>query len=457
MTYDLVVLGAGPGGFDAAVAAAGHGLKVALVEKGFLGGTCLNRGCIPTKLWLGATSAIDELHNQSRMKVASGEVKIDFPALQARVAKHLAGTRKAMAMQLGKLGVELIEGFGRLTGQGAAEVEVEVETADGVRTLASANVVIATGSKPIFFPGLEPDGQCVLDSDMFLAMEAMPASLIVVGAGFIGLEMAQVAHRLGARVTVIDAMDRVAPLEDPEVSGALLSIFKRWKWDVLLEKRVSGVRTVDGRGELTMDNGEKLTADIILVAVGRGPVTDGLGLDTVGIRTPMRRIEVDDRLRAAPGIHAVGDVNGIIQLAHAASHQGHYVAALVAGKTDAPYDSGPVPSVLYGAPEVMRVGRMENEVFLSGEQCEVSRAPLAANPMAQAHAATQGFVKVIWAKGRVAGVTAVGHDVSRLTTPATMIVRQGWSADDLHSVVFPHPSLDESLLAALGAERTPVG
>lgn len=452
MTFDLVVLGAGPGGFDAAVEAAGHGLKVALVERSFIGGTCLNRGCIPTKLWLGATSAIDELHNQARLKVASGEVVVDFPALQGRVAKHLAGTRKAMAMQLDKLGVELVEGSGRLAGQGT----VEVDTADGTRTLKYTDLIIATGSKPIFFPGLEPDGKCVLDSDMFLAMETMPASLIVVGAGFIGLEMAQVAHRFGATVTVIDAMDRVAPLEDPEVSKALQSTFKRWKWNVLLERRVSGVRTVDGHGELTMDTGEKLTADVILVAVGRGPVTDGLGLDTVGIETPMRRIEVDENLQAAPGIYAVGDVNGKIQLAHAASHQGHYVAARVAGRTDAPYDSGPVPSVLYGAPEVMRVGRMENEVYLADEGCEVSRAPLAANPMAQAHAATQGFVKVVWADGRVAGVTAMGHDVSRLTTPATMIVRQGWTADDLHSIVFPHPSLDESLLAALRAERTAV-
>jgi dihydrolipoamide dehydrogenase len=451
MTYDLVVIGAGPGGFDAAVEAAGYGLKVALVEKRNLGGTCLNRGCIPTKLWLGATSAIEELHNQAKMKVASGEVAVDFSALQARLAKHLTGTRKAMAMQLKKLGIDLIEGTGRLSGKGT----VEVETPHGAQTLQYANLVVATGSRPIFFPGLEPDGDCVLDSDMFLAMETMPASLIVVGAGFIGLEMAQVAHRFGATVTVIDAMDRVAPLEDPEVSKTLLSIFKRWKWNVLLEKRVAGVRTVDGKGVLTMDTGEKITADKILVAVGRGPVTQDMGLEDAGVELEFNRVKVDERLQAAPGIYAVGDANGLIQLAHAASHQGHYVAAAIAGKITGPYEPGPVPSVLYGAPEVMRVGRMENEVFLADEGCEVSRSQLAANPMAQAHAATQGFVKVVWANGTVAGVTAVGHDVSRLTTAATMIVKQGWTGDDIHSIIFAHPSLDESLLAALKAERTP--
>ncbi|QGY41642.1 FAD-dependent oxidoreductase [Pseudodesulfovibrio cashew] len=453
MTYDLVVIGAGPGGFDAAVAAAGYGLKTALVEKDFLGGTCLNRGCIPTKLWLGATSAIDELRNQAKMKVASGEVVVDFPALQARVQKHLSGTRKAMAMQLKKLGVDLVEGFGKLTGEG----KVTVDTADGEQVLEYKNLILASGSKPIFFPGLEPDGECVLDSDMFLAQETMPSSLIVVGAGFIGLEMAQVAHRFGAKITVIDAMDRVAPLEDPEVSSALHSVFKRWKWDVLLEQRVAGVTTVDGQGVLTLDNREKITADKILVTVGRGPVTDGMGLAEAGVELLFNKVKVDEHLQAAPNIYAIGDVNGEIQLAHAAAHQAHYVAARIAGKADTPYAPGPVPSVLYGSPEVMRVGLMPNEAFLMDfDTAEVSKAPLAANPMAQAHAATQGFVKVVWSGGKVVGVTAVGHDVSRLTLGATLIVEQGWTEEDVHKTIFSHPSLDESLLMALKAERTKV-
>ncbi|MBG0791696.1 MAG: FAD-dependent oxidoreductase [Desulfovibrionaceae bacterium] len=452
MTYDLVILGAGPGGFDCATEAARLGLSVAMVEKDFVGGTCLNRGCIPTKLWLGATSAIDELANQARMKVASGEVHVDFAALQARVGKHLAGSRKAMAMQLKNLGVELVEGFGRLDNG-----TVEVETADGARTLEYDNLVIATGSRPIFFPGLEPDGDCVLDSNQFLALKSMPKTLIVVGAGFIGLEMAQVAHRLGARITVVDAMDRVAPLEDPEVSKALGSVFKRWKWDVRLEKRVAGVKTVDDRGVLTFDTRETIAADAILVAVGRGPVTQGMGLEEAGIELEFNKIKVDDCLQAADNVYAVGDVNGRIQLAHAAVHQAHYVAARIAGRTDAPYVSGPVPSVLYGAPEVMRVGLTENEAFLADfETTETSRAMLAANPMTQAHAAPQGFVKVVWSGGKVVGVTAVGHDVSRLATPATIIVQQGWTVDNVHSVVFPHPSLDESLIAALTAERSRV-
>jgi dihydrolipoamide dehydrogenase len=453
MTYDLVVIGAGPGGFDAAAEAATLGLSVALVEKDSLGGTCLNRGCIPTKLWLGATSAIEELHNQARMKVASGEVDVDFAGLQARVHKHLAGTRKAMAAQLKKLGVELFQGTGRLSG----DHQVTVAGDDGEQTLAYKKLVVATGSKPIFFPGLEPDGDCVLDSDMFLSMETMPESLIVVGAGFIGLEMAQAAHRFGCKITVVDAMDRVAPLEDPEVSKALASVFKRWKWDIRLEERVAGVLTRDGKAELTFQSGDKLVAEKALVAVGRGPVTQSMGLEEAGIELLFNQIKVDDYLMAAPDIYAIGDANGHIQLAHAASHQGHYVALHAAGKVQAPYASPAVPSVLYGSPEAMHVGMMENEAFLADfETTEVSTAQLAANPMAQAHAATQGFVKVVWSGGKVVGVTAVGHDVSRLVTPAAMVVRQGWTPDDAYSIIFPHPSLDEALFMALTAERKKV-
>ncbi len=453
MTYDLIVIGAGPGGFDAAIAAAGYGLKVALVEKEFLGGTCLNRGCIPTKIWLGATSATQELHNQSKMNVASGEVVVDFPALQARVRKHLEGTRKAMGVHLKKSNIDLYEGFGKLVNQG----EILVVGQDGEQSLQYNNLVIASGSKPIFFPGLEPDGDSVLDSDMFLNMEEMPSSLIVVGAGFIGLEMAQVAHRFGAKVTVIDAMDRVAPLEDPEISKALRSIFKRWKWNIQLEKRVAGVQTQNGKGVLTLDSGETLEADKILVAVGRGPMTKGMGLEEAGIELKFNTITVDETLQATPGIYAIGDCNGHIQLAHAAAHQAHYVAARIAQKTDAPYKSGPVPSILYGSPEVMRVGLTENETFLQdAETTETSKVQLAANPMAQAHAATHGFVKVVWSAGTVVGITAIGHDVSRLCLGATMMVQNRWTAEDVHKTIFAHPSLDESLLMALQAPRTNV-
>lgn len=454
-TYDLLVLGGGPGGFDAAVEAAASGLRTALVEAADLGGACLNCGCIPTKLWLGATSAIEELSAQSKVRVAAGEVKVDFPALQSRKDRHLAATRKAMATRLAALGVDLYAGRGRVAGAH----ELEVKTAEGAQTLSFRKLVVATGSRPAAFPGLAADGKRVLDSTGFLALSKMPASLIVVGGGFIGLEMAQAAHRMGAKITIVDALPRVAGPEDPEVAKTLETVFKRQGWDFRLGVKVASVATQeDGEGAiLTLDaenGGEELVAECALVAIGRRPNSADLGLESLGVElTGPGYIKTDENLLAAPDVYAVGDVNGRMLLAHAASHQAHYVVQRLLDKARGPYESGPIPSILYGAPEVLRVGLMAEEAKAKGEAVLVSRAQLIANPIAQAHAATQGFVKCVWKEGHVVGVTAVGADVSRMAVTAALIIRAGWTRDDAAGFMFPHPTLDESLKAALLADK----
>lgn len=459
-TYDLVVLGGGPGGYDAAVEAAAAGLKCALVEADLMGGTCLNRGCIPTKLWLGATHAVEELAAQAKLRIASGEIRTDFPALQARKDKYLAATRKAMAARLGQLGVELVAGRGRLAGPGL----VEVETADGAKPLHFKSCIVATGSRPGSFPGIEPDGARVLDSTGFLALAEMPKSLIVVGGGFIGLEMAQAAHRMGAHVTLVDALPRLAGMEDPEVSKTLETVFKRQGWDIRLGVKVAGVKTEGESAVLTLatdgaGGGETVSAEAALVAVGRRPNTAGLGLEELGAQfAGPGYLATDENLLAAPNIYAVGDVNGRMLLAHAASHQAHYVVERLLGKAagpneSGPYDSGPVPSILYGSPEVMRVGLTADAAKAQGEGVLVSRAQLIANPIAQAHAATQGFVKCVWRQGRLIGVSAVGADVSRMAVAATIMVQTGWTREQAEAFMFPHPTLDESLKAALLADK----
>lgn len=454
-TYDLVVLGGGPGGFDAAVEAAASGLKTALVEAADLGGSCLNHGCIPTKLWLGATSAIEELAAQAKVRVASGEIRVDFAALQGRKDRHIAATRKAMAQRLGQLGVALLPGRGRVAGPKT----LAVKGADGgAQTLDFRRLLVATGSRPAAFPGLTPDGRRVLDSTGFLALKEMPRSLIVVGGGFIGLEMAQAAHRLGAHITIVDALPRLAGLEDPEVSKALETVFKRQGWDIRLGVKVASVLTQgEGSGEgavLTLDSGEELLAECALVAVGRRPNSADLGLESLGVEVSgPGYIKTNEYLEAAPDVYAVGDVNGRMLLAHAASHQAHYVVERLLDKAKGAYDSGPVPSILYGSPEVLRVGVMAEEAKAGGDDVLVSRAQLIANPIAQAHAATQGFVKCVWRLGRVAGITAVGADVSRMAVTAALIVRAGWTREDAAGFMFPHPTLDESLKAALLADK----
>lgn len=449
MTCDLAVLGAGPGGYDAALEAAALGLKVALIERDVLGGTCLNRGCIPTKLLLGASNVAEDLAAQTRIRQASGEVRLDLAAITARTGKILEATRKAMGQRLAAAGVEVIAGQGRIKAPGL----LEVTGADGTREIACKKLILATGARPGFFPGLEPDHQAVLDSTDFLRLTAMPESLIVVGAGFIGLEMAQAAHRFGARITVVDALDRVAAQEDPEVSAALAAQFRRWKWDLRLSVRVASVTTRDGQAVLRLDSGEEFTADKALVAVGRRPNSEGLNLEALGIQLSRQGfVQTDERLLAAPDVWAVGDLNGRIQLAHAASHQARYAGRAAAGQETGPYAPGPVPSVLYGNPETIRVGRMPAELKQVGLPAQTSQAPLAANPIAQAHGQSLGFVKAVWSEGRLAGVTAVGYDVSRLVTSAALMVRLGWRREDAEGFIFAHPTLDEALHAALLAE-----
>ncbi|CCO23855.1 dihydrolipoyl dehydrogenase family protein [Maridesulfovibrio hydrothermalis] len=448
-SYDLVVVGAGPGGFDAAVEAAEEGIKVALVEKELLGGTCLNVGCIPTKLYLGATSPVEELAAQTKARIAKGEIEIDFKALCTKKDRFIGATRKAMAQKAKKLGIDLYPATAKVIGKGKVEVSHPEETA----VLEYKDLILATGSHPTVFPGLEPDNETILDNSGFLALTEMPGSLLVIGAGFIGLEMAQIAHRTGTKITVVDALDRIAVYEDPEVSKTLQGVFKRHKWNIKLGVKVKSVTAENGKAVLRTEDGEELIADKALIAVGRRPNSKDLGLEILGAETAGPGfVKVNENLEAADNVYAIGDLNGKVLLAHAASHQAGYVVRRISGKTDGPYEHGPIPSILYGSPETMRVGVMPADLEGKGE-VKVSSFALVANPIAQAYAATQGFVKVVWLDGKVAGITAVGHHVSGFTTAAAMIVQENWTEKDIHKVVFPHPSLDEALLGALKAEK----
>lgn len=451
MICDLFIIGSGPGGYAAALEAVGLGLKVVLAEKNVLGGTCLNVGCIPTKLFLGATAAVEELDAQARLKLATGEVKVDFGALQTRKTKILSATRKGMMVKLQQLGVTLLMGEARLTGPNEALVQ-----ADGEQRVEFRYAVLATGGMPLAVPGLEPDGKTILNSDHLLDQGRPPRSLMIIGGGYIGLELGQVFHRLGTSITVIDAAERLAPQEDPEVSVELGKIFRRKGWNILTGTKVRGLSAKEDRAEVTLGSGDLISAEKALVAVGRKPVSDGLGLETAGCRTSAQGfVATDAFLRAAPTVFAVGDVNGRFMLAHAAETQGRYVARLAAGRTRKPFDPGVVPSCIYGSPETMRAGRMAHEFKAEGKEVLVSRFQLVANPIAQAHGATSGFVKIVWSGDTVVGACGVGHGVSHLATLAAVMVRDGWTAREVERTVFPHPSVDEALMEALRAERVP--
>lgn len=460
MTCDLVIVGAGPGGHAAALEAARLGCSVTVVEQGELGGTCLNWGCIPTKLFLGATAALPALAAQTRLKLvdksAWENLAQDFslPLLQQRKMRLLQGSRQAMEKQFKGEGIRLLKGRARLVDAGRLQVKGE----SGEEELAYKGLILATGSHPAFFKGMYPDGKAVLSSYHMLELEEAPESLIIVGGGAIGLEFGDFLSRFGTRIELVEALDQVAPTEDPEIGQTLGRMLKRAGWKLHLGRKVSSVSTTDSgtdRGaELTFEDGEILVARKALVAVGRKPNTAGLGLNDAGVQTDRRgAIVTDSRLRATESICAVGDCNGRIQLAHAAAHQGRFAARVLAGVEQGEYAPAAVPACIYGSHEVMRSGPLAEELRQNGP-VSVSRAMLAANPIAQAYGASQGLVKALWQEGRVRSIMAVGHGVSALSTAASCIVSQGWDVEQAREFVFAHPSLDEALAACLLGEQT---
>ncbi len=449
MTYDVVILGAGPGGSRAALEAAAAGLRVAIVDKGSFGGTCLNWGCIPTKLLLGGTAAHPLLEVQKKLKTAQGTIDFDLTALQARKTRFINGTRQALEKQLRQAGIEVITGTARLAGPG----HVEVVDGEGTRELAARNVIVATGSVPASFPGLAPDGEAVLDSTALLDVTEVPDSLIIVGGGAIGLEMGDFFSRLGTAITIVEGLDRLAPTEDPEIGQTLGKLLKREGWAIHTGRRVASLSTVEGKAQLRFEDGTELVADKALMAVGRRPATAGLGLETAG--APLRGagwVETNDHLLAAPGLYAIGDVNGRTLLAHAADHQARFVISHIASgsaSSASGYPAPVMPSCIYGHTEVMRAGATVAELVASGHDVHVSTSQLIANPIAQAYGTTGGFIRVLWVEGQVRGISAVGHGVSHLVTLATVIVSQRWRREDVHGIIFAHPTLDEALEAAL--------
>lgn len=457
LSCDLAVLGGGPGGFDAACEAASLGLSVALVEARDLGGTCLNRGCIPTKLFLGGTDCAASLSAQSRLRLASGDIAFDLAAMQARKAKLVAGTRKAMSQRLDAAGVALVRGRGALT----SPTELAVVGESDATVVTFKRLVLATGSRPVHPGIMRPDGQAVLDSDGVLDLAEAPGSMIIVGGGAIGLEMGRILARLGTTITVVEALDRLAPGEDPEVSKVLAQAAKRQGWTLRLGARVASLATVGGKARLELEGGEVpgeiLEADKALVAVGRAPASGGLGLDAAGASVNERGfVAVDEHLMASDTVYAVGDVNGRVMLAHTASHQARFAARHAAGKIDGPYDPPAAPWCIYGDPETMRVGALADELDAAQGDIAVTRAQMAANPIAQASGSPQGLVKVVWQGGRVRGIMAVGHGASHLVTLAAVAVAQAWTRDDAKQVMWAHPTLDEALAEALAAEPEPV-
>lgn len=453
--FDAIIIGGGPGGAKAARTLAVGGKSVALVENAQWGGVCLNCGCIPTKMLLGATAPKALLRGLERQRVAKGGVEVEYEALQKRIQRYTRASSQTLAKGLGDAGVTLFNGRGVC----AAPNSVRVLGPDGSETavLTADNIILACGSSSAAFPGLAPDHDAILDSTDLLAIPAVPESLIIVGAGAIGLEMGDFFSAMGCTVTMVEAAPQLAPTEDADIAQEMQKLLAKTGRVCLTGVKASSLSTREGKAVLRLEDGQELTADKALVAVGRAPNTTGLEADKAGCALNRRGfVTVDAHLRAAPTVYAIGDVNGKTLLAHAAEHQGAYAARQILGAHEGAYEPGPVPSCIYGALEVMRVGKTAKEAQAEGGDVAVSRALLTGNAIAQAGGDASGFVKVVWQKDRMVGIAALGHGVSHLVTAAQLLLLGQYSGEKLHGFMFAHPTLDEALGVAIQAPREPV-
>ncbi|MFN7165319.1 MAG: dihydrolipoyl dehydrogenase, partial [Hyphomonas sp.] len=436
-TYDVVIIGGGPGGYNCAIRAGQLGLKVACIEtRGKLGGTCLNVGCIPSKALLNASHYFHAAqHEFAALGIKTGKVELDLTQMMAQKEEAVEGLTKGIEFLFKKNKVEYVKGRGKILGKG----RVEVALADGgTRVLETKNIVIATGSEPATLPGIEIDEERIVSNVGALSLKTVPKKLVLIGAGVIGLEMGSVWARLGSEVTVVEYLDRILPPADAEVAKEAEKTFKKQGLTFKLGTKVTGVEKQKTKLKVSIEpakggDAETLDADVVIVAIGRKPYTDGLGLETVGGKTDKRGvIEVTDgHFKVADGVWAVGDCIHGPMLAHKAEDDGTAVAELIAGKAGH-VDYNLVPSVVYTNPEIAWVGQNEEELKAAGVEYVKGKFPFMANSRARTNHETTGFVKILAEKGtdRILGAHMIGVGVGEMIAEVVVAMEFGASSED---------------------------
>ncbi len=460
MPYDLIVIGTGPGGYVCAIRAAQLGLKVAVVEKRKThGGTCLNIGCIPSKALLQASEKFAEAdHALAGFGVMVGKPKLDLKAMMKHKDDTVAANVNGVGFLLKKHKIESFFGTGTIKAAG----EIEVTAADGAKQmLAAKSIVVATGSDVVPLPGVEIDEKQIVSSTGALSLPKVPGRLLVIGAGIVGLELGSVWSRLGAQVTVVEFLDHILTGMDGEVSTAFQRMLEKQGFEFLLGHKV--VKVEKGAKGLAVKiapsaGGADITreADVVLVAIGRRPYTQGLGLEALGVAMERGRVVIDERFATnIPGIYAIGDVVRGPMLAHKAEDEGIAVAEILAGQHGhVNYEA--IASVVYTAPEIAAVGATEEELKAKGIAYKIGKFPFSANGRARAMQATEGFVKILAdaASDRMLGVHIIGASAGELIAEACMLIEFGGSSEDLARTCHAHPTLSEAVReAALAVDK----
>jgi dihydrolipoamide dehydrogenase len=460
MTYDLIVIGAGPGGYVCAIRAAQLGMKVAVVEKRpTFGGTCLNVGCIPSKALLHASEAYAEACNGFAEMGIKVKPELDLARMHVFKDEGVKGNVDGVAFLLKKNKIDAHHGTGRILAPG----KVEVTADDGAKkVIEGKSIVIATGSDVARLPGIEIDEKTVVSSTGALSLPEVPKRLLVIGAGVIGLELGSVWRRLGSDVVVVEYLDRIVPGIDGEIARNFQRILTKQGFKFKLSSKVTGVKKANGAQQVTIEpaaggQAETVEADVVLVSVGRIPYTEGLGLEELGVQLDnKRRIVVDKHYQTnVPGIYAIGDVIAGPMLAHKAEEEGVAVAELLAGQAGhVNYDV--IPNVIYTFPEVASVGRSEEELKEASIPYKVGKFPYTANGRAKVNRTTDGLVKVLAhaETDRVLGVHIIGPNAGEMIAEAAVLMEFGGAAEDLARTCHAHPTLSEAVKeAALAVDK----
>ena len=458
--YDVVIIGGGPGGYNCAIRAGQLGLKVACIEmRGTLGGTCLNVGCIPSKALLHASGLYAAAKTDfAGLGIKVGKLELDLTQMMAQKSDAVDGLTKGIEFLFKKNKVEYVKGRGKILGKGRVEVAL---AEGGTRVLETKNIVIATGSEPATLPGIEIDEERVVSNTGALSLKAVPKKLVLIGAGVIGLEMGSVWARLGSEVTVVEYLDRILPPADAEVAKEAERTFKKQGLAFRLGTKVTGIEKSKTKLKVNIEPAkggaaEALDADVVIVAIGRKPYTEGLGLETVGGTTDKRGVVdvIDGHFKVADGVWAVGDCIHGPMLAHKAEDDGTAVAELIAGKAGH-VDYNLVPSVVYTNPEIAWVGKNEEELKAAGVEYVKGKFPFMANSRARTNHETAGFVKILAEKGtdKILGAHMIGVGVGEMIAEICVAMEFGAASEDIARTSHAHPTLSEAVRqAAMGVE-----
>jgi dihydrolipoamide dehydrogenase len=445
--YDVIIIGGGPGGYNCAIRCGQLGLKVACIEtRDTLGGTCLNVGCIPSKSLLHATELYETAEKEFESMGMSAKVSADVPKMIEKKAEVVDGLTKGIAFLFKKNKVDHIKGFGKIVGQGKVEVDGKV--------YETKNIVIATGSEVASLPFIKIDEKKIVSSTGALELQSVPKSMIVIGGGVIGLELGSVWRRLGADVTVIEYLDQILPGMDMEVRKTAARIFKKQGMKFELGRKVTAVdgsgKTVKIESEAAKGGKEKsFEADVVLVAIGRKPFTDGLGLDKVGIQTTDRGFIKTDHWKAGDGVYAIGDVTEGPMLAHKAEEEGVAVAETIAGQSGhVNYDA--IPGVVYTFPEIANVGKTEEDLKEAGIPYKVGKFPLTANSRARCNHETDGFAKIIAhaETDEILGGHIIAPGAGDMIHEVCLGMEFKAASEDLARTCHAHPTLSEAVRQA---------